>query len=395
MVALRKNVHTTYSSNGDVMKPNKTVISSTVSLVIATYNRGCKLAPTLDSVLAQTVLPDEIVVVDDGSADGTGDWVRAHYPQVRVLTTANGGTSAARNRGAEAAQSEILMFLDHDDTLLPHAVETLSNLFRTFPEARAAFADHRYVNLVTNVQFADHHTEQAIARSRGCEPFPLSVGSGRVGFTGKPCITPFCMVICCNNPGQSTVRRSFSSGALHRKSAIARTGICTLRGSRCDPLSCHRSGHFDAHRRGVKPAPGSWPVGDASEGDAPTVEIPPLERPPGHADPPAPPGKESKVHRRHGPAYTTPHRVGLLCTIAGLLWPFDHVVAARILLWLPTLVSRPELSQRPIFIPNSTGRMTCFAADKCTLRGGQFPVLSSSILRELLFTGSTARTFCA
>ena len=77
----------------------------TVSLIIATYNRGAKIAPTLDSVLAQTVVPDEILVVDDGSTDGTGDWVQTHYPQVHVLKTVNGGTSTARNRGAEAARA--------------------------------------------------------------------------------------------------------------------------------------------------------------------------------------------------------------------------------------------------------------------------------------------------
>jgi len=137
------------------------VVEATVSLVIATYNRGAKIAPTLDSVLSQTVVPDEIIVVDDGSTDGTGDWIQAHYPQVRVLKTANGGTSTARNRGAEAARSRFLMFLDHDDTLMPYAVETLLALFRTFPEARAAFADHVYENLVTKVRFGDHHTEQA------------------------------------------------------------------------------------------------------------------------------------------------------------------------------------------------------------------------------------------
>src|SRR5205814_1481960 len=112
-------------------------------LIIATYNRGPLIARTLDSVLGQTLPPDEIIVVDDCSPDGTGDWVRSHYPQVRVVRTErNARTSAARNFGAERATGDVLMFLDHDDELLPHAVRTLADGLAAFPRARAAYADH-------------------------------------------------------------------------------------------------------------------------------------------------------------------------------------------------------------------------------------------------------------
>src|ERR1700756_275745 len=135
------------------------------SLVIATYNRGPRIAATLDSVFGQTRVPDEIVVVDDGSTRGTGEWVRSHYPRVRVLSTPNGGTSLARNRGAEAAAGDVLVFLDHDDTLLSHAVATLAGLLERFPEAHAAYADHRYVNLVSGETYENHHSAQpAFAR---------------------------------------------------------------------------------------------------------------------------------------------------------------------------------------------------------------------------------------
>jgi glycosyltransferase involved in cell wall biosynthesis len=131
-----------------------------VSLVIATYNRGAKITRTLDSVARQSLPPAEVLVVDDGSTDGTGEWVRSHYPRVRVVRRANGGTSAARNTGAEAAAQPVLMFLDHDDELLPQAVETLVRLLDVFPEAHAAFADHTYRNTVTGVYFANHHELQ-------------------------------------------------------------------------------------------------------------------------------------------------------------------------------------------------------------------------------------------
>lgn len=133
---------------------------STVSVVIATYNRGARIARTLDSVLAQTRPPSEIVVIDDGSTDDTAAWIRSHYPDVRLFTVSNGGSSASRNRGAERAVGDVLVFLDHDDDMLPHCVETLVGLLERFPDAAAAFADHELLNVVDGQHFRDHHTEQ-------------------------------------------------------------------------------------------------------------------------------------------------------------------------------------------------------------------------------------------
>ena len=151
-----------------------------LSLIIATYNRGPKIAPTLDSVLAQTVRPDEILVVDDGSDDETGVWVAQHYPGVRVVRIANRGTSGARNFGASEARGEILAFLDHDDLLLPHAIETLLRLLVDFPEARAAFADHAYTNRLTGECYNDHHGEQAAFHRLEMVPVRAQIGPARL-----------------------------------------------------------------------------------------------------------------------------------------------------------------------------------------------------------------------
>ena len=132
-----------------------------VSVVIATYNRGALIAPTLDSVLAQEPAPDEVLVVDDGSTDATAEWIRAHYPQVRVVTVPNGGTSLARNRGAQQAQGDVIVFLDHDDLMLPGALATLLDLLERFPRARAAFADHELKDETSGQHFRNHHSEQA------------------------------------------------------------------------------------------------------------------------------------------------------------------------------------------------------------------------------------------
>ena len=79
--------------------------SATISVIIPLYNKEREIGDTLRSVLAQTLQPTEIVVVDDGSTDGSADAVRAiASPLVKLVTQANAGVCAARNRAiAESA----------------------------------------------------------------------------------------------------------------------------------------------------------------------------------------------------------------------------------------------------------------------------------------------------
>lgn len=86
-----------------------------VSVVIPTWNRATLLRRALDSVLAQTVQPAEIVVVDDGSTDDTAAVVASYGARVRLLRQANAGVAAARNAGIAAARHELIAFLDSDD----------------------------------------------------------------------------------------------------------------------------------------------------------------------------------------------------------------------------------------------------------------------------------------
>ncbi|MGI4854086.1 MAG: glycosyltransferase family 2 protein [Janthinobacterium lividum] len=87
---------------------------SSVAVIIPAYNRADLLLETLRSVLAQTRPADEIIVIDDGSADNTAE-VAASFPGVTVLRQANAGESAARNHGIHVATSEWVAFLDSDD----------------------------------------------------------------------------------------------------------------------------------------------------------------------------------------------------------------------------------------------------------------------------------------
>jgi glycosyltransferase involved in cell wall biosynthesis len=91
-----------------------------VSVIIPTYNRRDLLPRAIDAVLAQTHPVDEIVVIDDGSTDGTGDMLQQRYgDRVRHVWQANAGVSAARNHGMRLARGRYLALLDSDDEWLP------------------------------------------------------------------------------------------------------------------------------------------------------------------------------------------------------------------------------------------------------------------------------------
>ncbi len=86
-----------------------------VSVVIPLYNARDVIKSTMESLLAQTYPHYEIVVVDDGSTDGSGDVVRAYGDRVQYIFQRNGGVAQARNRGIAAARGRYIALLDHDD----------------------------------------------------------------------------------------------------------------------------------------------------------------------------------------------------------------------------------------------------------------------------------------
>ena len=90
-----------------------------ISVVIPTFNREKLLCRALDSVIAQSLQPVEIIVVDDGSTDSTGTVVKKNYREVVYLFQSNRGVSSARNSGVKFASGDWLAFLDSDDEWLP------------------------------------------------------------------------------------------------------------------------------------------------------------------------------------------------------------------------------------------------------------------------------------
>jgi glycosyltransferase involved in cell wall biosynthesis len=114
-----------------------------VSIVVCSYNYGRFLAAAIESALAQTYRPIEVLVIDDGSTDDSVEIASRLVPAVRLLTQANAGVVAACNRGASEAAGEWFCFLSADDTFAPTYVERMMEALERAPDAAFAYSDMR------------------------------------------------------------------------------------------------------------------------------------------------------------------------------------------------------------------------------------------------------------
>lgn len=112
-----------------------------VSVVIPAYNCGAYIDDAVESVLNQTWKPVEIIVVDDGSTDDTGNRLRKYGDRVQVVTQENRGSSRARNVGLERCRGEFVAFLDADDHWRPEKLEWQLACFAELGDAGLVFTD--------------------------------------------------------------------------------------------------------------------------------------------------------------------------------------------------------------------------------------------------------------
>ncbi|HOK65953.1 MAG TPA: glycosyltransferase family 2 protein [Anaerohalosphaeraceae bacterium] len=104
-----------------------------ISVIIPAYNSEAFIRRAIDSVLAQTLPPQEIIIVDDGSTDGTRQAVQSCGGNIRYIRQDNQGASAARNAGILAASGEWIAFLDADDEWLPDRLALQVRLLQQYP----------------------------------------------------------------------------------------------------------------------------------------------------------------------------------------------------------------------------------------------------------------------
>jgi glycosyltransferase involved in cell wall biosynthesis len=186
-----------------------------ISVIIPSYNHGHFVSEAIDSVQAQSYSHHEIIVVDDGSTDGTSEVV-AHYPNVRYVRQQNRGLSSARNRGIQESKGEYVVLLDADDRLLPQHFEISLEAFGSHPEVGWVCGNRRFLG-----------TSEPLVH---CCPLPDTFGA----------LLRFC---CIGAPHTVMYRRQTlveSDGFDERfKGASCEDWELYLRLSRQAPLYCH------------------------------------------------------------------------------------------------------------------------------------------------------------
>lgn len=112
-----------------------------VSVIIPTYNRAHTLAEAIDSVLAQSRPAAEIIVVDDGSTDGSAELLAGYGDRIRYLRQDNAGVGAARNRGLAAASGDYIALLDSDDHWHPDKLAVQVDILERLPRVALLYSE--------------------------------------------------------------------------------------------------------------------------------------------------------------------------------------------------------------------------------------------------------------
>lgn len=158
--------------------------SDTVSVIIPTYNRRHTLPVAIDSVRLQSWPVHELIVVDDGSNDGTADWLSAEHPDITLIYQLNSGVSHARNRAIEQASGEWIALLDSDDRWYPSKLTEQISALKLSPESRLCHCDEHWLRNGKRINPKHKH------RKYGGDVFA------------------HCLPLCCISPSAAVIRRS-------------------------------------------------------------------------------------------------------------------------------------------------------------------------------------------
>lgn len=160
----------------------------TVSTIIPAYNAERTIARAVESALSQDWDNHEVVVVNDGSTDCTGDILAEYGDRIQVINQANAGLSAARNAAIRTSTGKYLAFLDSDDVWLPRKLKTMVDALERNPSASLAFSDFTLIGDGGNeCGHSAFHSLPGINRLLSEQPLPVwSFGRG---------ILPSCWVV--------------------------------------------------------------------------------------------------------------------------------------------------------------------------------------------------------
>lgn len=164
-------------------KASKQLQMPRVSIIIPTHNRKAFVLEAIDSVLAQTYEGFELIVVDDGSADGTREALKRYEESLLYLYQANQGVSTARNNGLALAQGEFIAFLDSDDLWLPKKLAVQVAFMDQHPQALICYTDELWIRRGKRVNPKKRHAK----------------------YSGE--IYPHCLPLCIISPSSALMRR--------------------------------------------------------------------------------------------------------------------------------------------------------------------------------------------
>jgi glycosyltransferase involved in cell wall biosynthesis len=155
-----------------------------VSVIIPTHNRKAFVLEAVGSVFAQTYGDYELIVVDDGSIDGTGEALKRYEKRLLYLYQENQGVSAARNNGLARAQGEFIAFLDSDDLWLPKKLAIQVAFMDQHPEAKICYTDEIWIRRGKRVNAKKRHAK----------------------YSGE--IYPYCLPLCIISPSSALMHRA-------------------------------------------------------------------------------------------------------------------------------------------------------------------------------------------
>ncbi|MCX6779323.1 MAG: glycosyltransferase family 2 protein, partial [Candidatus Magasanikbacteria bacterium] len=145
-----------------------------ISVIVPTHNRVKALQNCLISLFSQTLSPQEIIVVNDGSDDGTKNYLLGLGVKIKVINhEKNLGQSAARNSGIKIAKGDTLVFIDDDCTAKPDWLEQIQKTFEQTPTAEVVIGKTIYVA----ENYKSYFPERIVGNNNGTWP-----GSGNIAY---------------------------------------------------------------------------------------------------------------------------------------------------------------------------------------------------------------------
>ena len=158
-----------------------------ISVIVPVYNVKSYIAECLESLVRQSVSEIEVIIVDDGSTDGSGEIAQEYadkYDYFRLIRQENGGLSAARNTGIEHANGEYIYFLDSDDYLTDHALETLYDIASEKQLDVLKFVAYSFSDEESEPEWSDDYKYKGIYDGvySGQEILQLFIDNGDTGY---------------------------------------------------------------------------------------------------------------------------------------------------------------------------------------------------------------------